>query len=584
MIAYNQWLSVWVIERHLRLQQSRKATQRLTSHNWAFRLIVCPYPNLTVFTKSDTDASIIAFGPGNRLFVPGGWFNLPSRAFCSFGPEESDSPASPMLYSGDGAYLFSVHRSALVQQIYQHQTNDTLRYPPSHTFNVNPQLEVKPSNTGTFLVLFDSDIEADSVDTSLMDCNSSRLFDISEGKAHFGNRSFHFSNDDGQLVTFLRGPQIGHSLLVEVTVTVWKLSSEDPKKCSEGSIHMAGKSCGSWKMNPPLFAIRSDSFAWIVTCHRGIYFAQFDFSSVSFPDRKLVDQSLDVSQPFSSRMIPMPLATAFERWHTELLQSGSGLASVYVRDSEVRVQVLSLSRNRAGEVLTDKVYRLPSAYKPSAELPISLNKNFDTLVIGAYAFSLGLHNSPPIKLDIDFDKIWNSSRGAGWECKISGCGSLVAFGRPGGRDLGELAIFRIDRSTLESSRLNFLAAREAVLKDLEIEVRSVEFHQSLPTAIVVYNLPDGHRRGEDYHNFGVSDLVTCTIHLENSATLESPPFQRLWNPEWGSEMDKSNDTELGKRRDSMIGAVTPGCLEPQTLVRGSADFSACWFFHLPTMQ
>ena len=102
---------------------------------------------------------------------------------------------------------------------------------------------------------------------------------------------------------------------------------------------------------------------------------------------------------------------------------------------------------------------------------------------------------------------------------------------------------------------------------------------------MVYNLPDGHRRGEDYHNLGVSDLVTCTIHLGNSATLESPPFQRLWNPEWGSEMDKSNDTELGKRRDSMIGAVTPGCLEPQTLVRGSADFSACGsFIYLPCSE
>ena len=92
----------------------------------------------------------------------------------------------------------------------------------------------------------------------------------------------------------------------------------------------------------------------------------------------------------------MPLTTAFERWHTELFQDGSGLASFYVRDSEVRVQVPSLSRNRAGEVLTDKVYRLPSAYKPSAELPISLNTNFDTVVIGAYAFSLGLYNSPVI--------------------------------------------------------------------------------------------------------------------------------------------------------------------------------------------
>ena len=594
VIAYDRWLSVWVIERDLMFQQSRKATQRLVSHNWASRLMVCPYPDSTVLTESDTDASIIAFSPGNRLFVPGGWFNLPSREFCPFGLEEFNPPASPMLYSGNGAYLFRLHRSALSQQVVQYQINNTLRYSPNKTFNVEPQWEVKPSNTGAFLVLFGRDIEADSVDISLMECNSSTLFDISEGKAHFGHRSFYFSKDDGQLVTFLRGPQIGNSLFAEITVTVWKLSSEGPKKRSEGSIRMAVKSCESWRMNPPLFAMRSDNFAWIVTCHRSIYFAQFDFSSVSFPGRKLVDQYLGASRRLSSSIVPRPLTTALKRWHTELLQDGSSLANVLVGDSEVRVRVLSLSGNRAGEVLTDEVYRLPSAYKPSAKLPVSLNMHFDTLVIGAYAFIIGIHNSPPIKLDIDIDKIIrNSWFDAEWECKISCCGSLVAFVRPGGRDLGELAIFRIDRSTLDSCRLDIIPAREAVLKNLDIEVRSIEFHQSLPTASVMYNLREGHKRGEDYHNLKISDLVTCTIHFKKPTTLESPPFQRFWNSEyasrgwldvlpnffgWGSEMDKSNDTELGRRRDSMIGAISPGSLEPQTLVRTGAGFSACGSF------
>ena len=293
------------------LQQSRKATQRLASHNWAFRLMVYPYSNSSVLTILDADASIIAFSPDNRLSVPGGWFNLPSRKFCPFGLEELNSPTSPMLFSGNGAYLFRVHRSALSQQIFQHQMNNTLRYSPIYTFNVNPQWEVKPSNTGNLLVLFGRDIGADSVDISLRECNSSRLFDISEGKAHFGHRSFYFSKDDGQLVTFLRGPQIGCSLLAEVTITVWKLSSEGPKKRSEGSIRLAVKSCGSWGMNPPLFAMRSNNFAWIVTCHRSIYFAQFDFFSVSFPGRDLVDQYLDVSQPFSSLMVPRPLTSVF---------------------------------------------------------------------------------------------------------------------------------------------------------------------------------------------------------------------------------------------------------------------------------
>ena len=583
VVAYARWLSVWVIKRDLMFQQSRKATQRLTSHNWAFRLMECPYPDSTELNKSDTDASIITFSPENRLFVPGGWFNLPSKKFCSFGLEQLNSPALPMLFSGNGAYLFRIHKSALSQQIFQHQMNDTLRHSPIDTFDLNPQWEVKPSNTGKFLVLFGHDIEADSVHISLMDCNSSRQFDISEGLAHFGHRSFYFSKDDGQLVTFLRGPQIGCSLLAEVTVTVWKLSSEGPKKRSEGSIRLAVKSCDSWNMNPPLFAMRSDNFAWIVTCHRSICFAQFDFSSVSFPGCDLVDQYLDASQ-LSSQMVPKPLTSGFEIWHTELLEDGSRLANVHVRDSEVRLRVLSLSGNCAGEVLTDQVYRLPSAYIPSAWTPVSLSRHFDTLVVGAYAFIVGLHNSPPIKLDIGIDNICGSWYGDQWQCKISCCGSLVAFGRPGRTDdLGELAMFRIDLSTLQSSRIDILPAREAVLKNLDIEVRSVEFHQSLPTATVVYSLHEGYKLGDNYHR--VSDLVTCTIHFEKSIALESPPFQRFWNSEWASEMNQSNDTELQRRRDSMIGVTFPGCLEPQTIFRRNAGFSACGsFIYLPCSE
>ena len=48
VIAYNRWLSVWMIERNLMFQQSRKATQRLTSNSWAYRLMVCPYPDSTI--------------------------------------------------------------------------------------------------------------------------------------------------------------------------------------------------------------------------------------------------------------------------------------------------------------------------------------------------------------------------------------------------------------------------------------------------------------------------------------------------------------------------------------------------------
>ncbi|KIN02950.1 hypothetical protein OIDMADRAFT_18491, partial [Oidiodendron maius Zn] len=71
VIAYNSWFSVWIIERNLMSLQSRKATQRLTSRDWASRLMARSYADSAKFDTSDTDAPIIAFSPENRLFVPG---------------------------------------------------------------------------------------------------------------------------------------------------------------------------------------------------------------------------------------------------------------------------------------------------------------------------------------------------------------------------------------------------------------------------------------------------------------------------------------------------------------------------------
>lgn len=98
----------------------------------------------------------------------------------------------------------------------------------------------------------------------------------------------------------------------------------------------------------------------------------------------------------------------------------------------------------------------------------------------------------------------------------------------------------------------------------------------------MYNLPEWYRRAEDYYNLRVSDLVTCTIHFESLITLESPPFQRFWNSDCGSELDENHNTELRRRRDLMIGAISPGSLEPQTLFRNNVRFPAYgWCIYLP---
>jgi len=403
-----------------------------------------------------------------------------------------------------------------------------------------------------------------------MDCHSSKLFDISEGKVHFGHRSFHFSKGDKQLVTFLRGPKRCNSLHAQVTVTVWKLSPEGPKKCSDGSIRIAVRSCSSWPLNSLFFAMRSDDFAWIVTYDRSIYATQFDFSSVSFPNCGISDRPWNLYRDgptyFYTRQLSAP---GFERWHTELSQDGRCLANVDVRGAEVQLQVLSLSASSFREVITEKVYQLPR--HPHRHIPVCLSSHFDTLVVGSYAFITSLRNSPPIEFDIDLEETESYTGGnePDWECIISSCESLVAYCSPGRKDLGQLAIFRIDRSTLKSSRLEIPSAINALFKDLDIQVRSFWFHRSLPIATVTYNLAEGYKR-LDYGSLPIMDLLTSTVHFTEPLTLPRSPFQRFWDTEWNPATDDNDKTELQRRRDLRMSAVSPGSLGPEIMVNSSA--------------
>ena len=601
VIAYNSWFSVWIIERNLMSLQSRKATQRLTSRDWASRLMAHQYADLAKFDTSDTDAPIIAFSPENRLFVPGGWFNLPSREFCPFGPfEHSSSVALPMLFSSNVEYFYRVQKVASHQLIFQHQMNNTLSNQPVVTFKLHPGWKIKPSNTGAYFVMFGPDIEAGSVDILLMECKTSKLFKISEGKAHFGHRSFHFSKEDKQLVTFLRGPQTSDSCLAQLTVIVWELSPEGPKKRCEGSISIMIRSCSSFCINSPLFAMRSDNFAWIVTCDRTIHAVQFDFFSVSFPGRELVDTSRGFDSGGRT-------TASFEKSHTEISHDGSRLAKVNVRGSEVRLQILSLSGSDIGQVVTDELYKMPNTYEPSGHILVRLSCHFDTLVVESYAFIISLPNSPCIQFDIILDRTDEFCRESEWECKTSSCGTYVAFCRPGReeKDLGRLTIFGIDRLALKTFQLDFPSTREPVRKRLDIQVRSVEFHRSLPIITVTYNLAEGYK-GLNFDGFPVMDLVMSTVHLTEPLAIPSPLFQCFWNSEWITETDKNDttpgseqprqkspllrpvSTRLSRRRNRntklqghcelMTKAISPGSLEPEMLVRSSVRFSDCGTF------
>ena len=575
VIAYTRALSVWVIERNLMATESGKAAQRLASRNWAFRLILSPYPNSASFDDVCIGAPICVFSPSNCLFVPGGFFKLPSRKFYSFDSFKAmDSPHSPVLYSGNGSYLFWTKEEMSHMHIFQHSTNCMLNSPSLHMLEAKPSSTFKPSSTGAWLVLFDPDINAESTFISLIENNSSQSFDISAGKTHFGHRSFHFSEDDARLVTFLRGPKSECDIFATVTVTVWQLTAEGPKKRSEGAMQMAVKSCSAWGINPPLLAMKSDKFAWIVTCNRSIYAVQLD-PSVSFPDHEFVDGYIKTDNHGGEFFEPQPRTVQRNiNKYSQISQDCSRLATVCVRESEVQLQILSLSGNCPGEVILDKTCKLPGPTHLVWYDPVILSKDFDTIIVGTYAFIIDHHDTSIVKFDINLRKFRPKSIP---KCSISSCGSIVAFWSLfKGENHEELGIFRIDRSIPASSRLDIAQTSETVLKNLNIRNCSVQIHPLSQIIAFTYILAEGY--SEMSSDYPIKHLVTSKIHVPELQNLSGIQFQRFWNSKWAAELGEMDSAEMKMRRDPMMETISPGLMDPEGLVNTSAAFSDCGTF------
>ncbi|MCJ1423804.1 Serine active site containing protein 1 [Sticta canariensis] len=140
-IAYNSWVSVWVIERNLAF------SHRLKDREWAFRLLTHRYDK---HTQSKT-SEVIAFGEDDKLFVPEGWYNLLSKEFhpCKW-YETLDHPdaVTTISFSGDGSHVFTEQQRDSSKHVVCHSTNLGFRNSIAHTFQLGMTWNIRPSNTG----------------------------------------------------------------------------------------------------------------------------------------------------------------------------------------------------------------------------------------------------------------------------------------------------------------------------------------------------------------------------------------------------------------------------------------------------
>ena len=206
-MAYNKWLSIWSIKPKL------KFSHRLRDRAWAFRLISEEYGKESL---EHITAGMIAFAGDDRLFAPGGWYDLVTKEFHAFPSTLLDEfrTADSICYSGNCSYLFAEHQRESSQEVRPHSMSlvglaDTV----STAFDLASMRSIKSSNTGKYFLLFDDDIPnyKDTSHSSIALFNMATMamerFPGTENLSSFGECSFHFLEGDDTLVTFLWEPE-----------------------------------------------------------------------------------------------------------------------------------------------------------------------------------------------------------------------------------------------------------------------------------------------------------------------------------------------------------------------------------------
>ncbi|KAI9166477.1 Vegetative incompatibility protein [Paramyrothecium foliicola] len=590
VIAYDHFFSVWVIERNVMGLRGSGVSRRLEADNWATRLILSPYYHarslkLMKLRRLQRGASVIALNAENHLFVPGGFFKLPSREFHPFDPfEEIDSSDSLTMVSPDGSQVSRMQVEASQLKLIRYSTRSPKHPLPTATVEErisSTSSTYKPSHSGSWFVLFEPIPDGNPSTILLVESSSSRTFEICPGKAHFGNESFHFSEDDRELVTFLHVPSSSRTVFATVIVTVWALGQDGPKALNEGSVKMAVKSCSSWGLNIPHITFKSNSLAWIVSCDRSIYAVQLK-PSVSFPGHELVQGYARTRGSNSSIETPMPRDIPDpDRMTVQISQDGTRLATLHVRESEVKVIITSISQDSAGQILSDRVYQTPSTDFSLLDVPVILTHSFDTLVAGNRVFIMDQDGSGSIKLDMKFTKYENNGYygyycdDSNWRGTISDCGDFVAFWTSTRLKCTEMALFRLDKSSLTARRLDTFPFNTKSCIDLDLKVLSVDFHTHLPIAVITYGLGEAYR--ERYNGPNLGEVLTATIQLTKPPAATGPFLRQFGNSSNNSKQSEPSSTAQLHRKD-VVESIYPECPDEHVGLGRSELFSTCGTF------
>ena len=375
-VAYDKWLSIWAIEPDL------KFTHRLRDRGWAVRLISENYHE----ERSDyMNAGMIAFAGDDKLFAPGGWYDLSTKEFHTF-PATNSSITSQVAetrdicYSGDCSYLFCEQSEPSKNVSRQAVGLAGLADPVTTTIELDASRSIKASNTGKYLLLYDEDaLRMGLFNVALMEMKS---FPSVQSLSHFGDCSFHFTDGDKNLVTFLWEPETRRGVHAMLTVTVWDLGSGQPQLCSQAQITTVVAANPATIDNLPIIAITVRNLAWIVSCDRTVQVVKFSTEEISFPGYD-------------------PLVKESKALYSRVSQDGRRLGIICIAGSKVHLEIIELLPSLQEALKLEGI--VPNIQRGH---PICLSPKLDLLVLGRFILIIDIKANelpPPIVCDIDLN-------------------------------------------------------------------------------------------------------------------------------------------------------------------------------------
>ena len=502
-VAYDKWLSIWAIKPNL------KFSHRVRDRAWASRLISEKYRGQQ---PRPMTAGMIAFAGDDKLYVPRGWYDLATKEFHAFQFVLSDQPtrAYDICYSGNCSHLFTVCQSESSAKVNRQSITPVgLADSVSFELDLNSTRDIKSSNTGKYLLLCD----LKRTDRYYHDYKPSQLtlFNVAlmqmeqfpglEEFSSLGEYSFHFSQEDETLVTFLWEPNTRKGIYATMTVTVWELGSGPPKPCSEGRINTVVAADWATIIDLPIIMIMAQDLARIVSCDRSMQVVRYSPEGVSFAGYN-------------------PLGAEPSVLHSQISQDGYRHGTVHVVDWKIHLEIINLLPS------LQEGFKLEKAFPDIEHLrPICLSPNLDLLMLGRFAWTFDIETNellPPIECDID---VSTRARDWDWACTISSCSEFVAFNEQAhmhhlngqARRSGRSAIFRINRRERTATRVTISYPKE-------VQAISLDFHPCLPEAAISASKGEGsaHRRDPQTPANG---LMLFKMHLKKDELVRLEPLQ-----------------------------------------------------------